>query len=252
MIRVLISDDEPLARARLRDLLRACPGVAVAGEAADGRETLQLCHRLQPDVVLLDIRMPAMDGLEAAGHLAAQEDPPAVIFVTAYGDHALAAFEAQAVDYLLKPVRLERLQRALARVDRPGRLDGGRLQAIQAATDGPRPRTHLSARFRERLLLVPVADVLYFRADHKYVLVRHRGGEMLIEDSLKSLETEFGDRFLRIHRNALVAAEAIAGMEKAHDGRYRLCLRDCPDRLEISRRHLRALRAHLKALARRA
>ncbi len=241
-MRVLISDDEPLARARLRALLEEIPGAEVAGEAGDGRATLLQWDRLRPEVVLLDIRMPGMDGLEAAAQLAREEQPPAVIFTTAYGDHALAAFEAQAVDYLLKPVRRERLAQALARA---ARLGGGQIQALRDA-GGDRPRSHISARYREALRVVPVEDILYFRADHKYVCVRHREGELLIEESLRSLEQEFAGRFLRVHRNALVALAHVMGLERTSKGRHCLRLRGCQDALEVSRRHLGEIRRLLR------
>ncbi len=239
-MRVLVSDDEPLARARLRQMLVE-QGLEVVGEAGNGRETLRQYRRLRPDVILLDIRMPGMDGLEAALHLAREETPPAVIFTTAYGDHALEAFEAQAMDYLLKPVHRERLQQALAKTSR---LLGKQLEALRAQAGAP-ARTHISARCRGRLELVAVADVLYFKADHKYVMVRHRRGEVLIEESLRALEEEFGAHFLRIHRNALVAVAQLTVLERAPDGRWRVRLRDCPETLEVSRAHRAAVRARL-------
>ncbi|HHH35946.1 MAG TPA: response regulator transcription factor [Gammaproteobacteria bacterium] len=242
-MKVLICDDEPLARARLRTLLKEIPGVEVAGEAGDGKAALLAWDRLRPEVVLLDIRMPGMDGLEAAAQLALEAQPPAVIFTTAYGDHALAAFEAQAVDYLLKPVRRERLAQALARVARLG--EGQRLALREAG--GDRPRSHISARYRETLQVVAVEDILYLRADHKYVCVRHREGELLIEESLKSLEQEFGGRFLRVHRNALVALEHVAALERTPEGRHRLRLKGCQEGLEVSRRQLGEVRRLLRS-----
>lgn len=245
-MRVLIADDETLARARLRELAKGIAGCEAVGEAANGREALEQVQRLQPDVVLLDIRMPEMDGLEAAGHLAELERPPAVIFTTAYGDHALAAFEAQAVDYLLKPIRRERLAAALERARRPTQAQ---LSALDAGVARGRARTHLSARMRGSLQLVPISEVLYFQADQKYVTVRHDGGSLLLEEPLKALETEFGDRFLRIHRNALVAVERVAGLETDAAGRARVRLcGSAEERLEVSRRHLPAVRRRLKGL----
>jgi two-component system, LytTR family, response regulator AlgR len=188
--------------------------------------------------VLLDIRMPGIDGLEAALHLAGWEQPPAVIFTTAYGDHALAAFEAHAVDYLLKPVRRERLQQALARARR---LSRARLDAARQASAAA-PRRHVCARSGTQIRLIPLDDILYFRADHKYVVVRHAGGEVLIEEPLKTLEQEFGDRFVRIHRNCLVALSRISALERAPDGLALLHLHGAGERLEISRRHLAPLR----------
>ncbi len=244
-MRVLIVDDEALARDRLRSLLEQIEGCEVVGEAASGREALELVQRLHPDVVLLDIRMPGMDGLEAARHLGSLERPPAVVFATAYGDYALEAFDAQAVDYVLKPVRRERLERALAQARR---LTLAQVEALEAGQGEGRARTHICARLRGNLQLVPVADVYYFQADQKYVTVRHKGGEVLIEESLKSLEREFGERFIRVHRNALVAVACIAGMERSPEGRCYVRIQGIDDRVEVSRRHVPGLRKRLKAL----
>ena len=241
----LIVDDEPLARERLRRLLEDFDGVWVCGEAGDGREALRLVERHGPDLVLLDIRMPGMDGIETARHLCRLVQPPAVVFTTAYGEHALEAFEAQAVDYLLKPVHPERLARALARARR---LVPEALDALHG--DTPAPRTHLCARVRGGLRLMPVDEVLCLQAEHKYVTARSAADSLLIEDSLKSLEAEFGDRFVRIHRNALVAVDAVRGLEKTADGRTCVVLEGLELRLEVSRRLLPALRRLLRERAR--
>jgi two-component system response regulator AlgR len=240
---VLVADDEALARERLRRLLLELPETEVVGEAANGREVLERCRELDPDVVLLDIRMPGTDGLEAARHLAEFDRPPAVIFTTAFGEHALEAFDAQAVDYLVKPVRRHRLEQALARA---ARLTRAQLAALDEAREGR--RTHLSARRQGEIELIPVEEVLYLQADQKYVTVRHGNGEALIEDSLKALEEEFDDRFIRVHRAALVARTALAGLERTDDGGHRVRLRGCDEHLEVSRRHL----AELKRLLREA
>lgn len=240
-MKLIIVDDEPLARSRLRQLVEALPGCEVAGEAGDGRAALELVARENPDVVLLDIRMPGMDGLEAARHLAGFEAPPAVIFTTAYDHYAIAAFDAQAAGYLLKPVRAERLKEALAAARRPNRAQLAALGAEMRSA-----RRHISARMRGELKLVPVDEVLYFRADQKYVTVRHAQGEVLIEESLKSLEEEFGDRFLRIHRNALVAADRVAALERDEHGHAFIRLRGCEETLEVSRRMAGEVRRRLK------
>lgn len=237
-MKVLITDDEPLARERLRRLIDGIAGAEVAGEAANGREALTLSDRLKPDIVLLDIRMPGIDGLETAMHLASAEPAPAVIFTTAYGDHALAAFDTNAVDYLLKPIRRERLEQALARAHS---LNRAQLEATRRV-NGADARSHICARSGERLKLIPVDEVIWLRADHKYVTVRHTDGEVLIEEALKALETEFGSRFLRIHRNCLVARDRIAAIERAADGGAVVCLRDSGERLGVSRRHAARLR----------
>lgn len=238
---ILLVDDEAPARARLAQLIAELPEHRVVGEAESGAQALLLCAQLPVDVVLLDIRMPGLDGLETARLLGAGAAPPAVIFVTAYADHALAAFEVQASDYLVKPVRRERLMQALARQQhRPSpRTDGH--DAPAAA-----PRTQLHARLGSRVQVVAVEQVRYFKADQKYVTVRNHERELLIEDSLVRLETEFAGRFVRAHRNALVA---IAYLEALHQRgvRHWLQLKDCPERIAVSRRHLRLIRQALQS-----
>ncbi len=242
-MKVLVVDDEAPARERLRAMTEGLAGHEVVGEGANGAEALTLCQRHQPDVVLLDIRMPGMDGLEAARHLAELEAPPAVIFTTAYDQHALAAFETNAVDYLLKPIRKERLQAAL---ERARHLTQPQLAALRERVPDRDGRTHICARVRGNLQLVPVNEIVYFMADQKYVSVRHLHGEVLIEEPLKSLEQEFGDRFLRIHRNALVAVAFLEGLEKDDEGRHLVRLRGTEQQLEVSRRHLPEVRQRLK------
>ncbi len=241
-MKVLLVDDEALARERLRRLLAELPDCEICGEAADGRAALDSYAQMQPDVVLLDIRMPGMDGLEAARHLAGLADPPAVIFTTAFGDHALEAFEACAVDYLLKPIRAERLAAALGNARRLTRA-----QATQLDRDSGGVRNHICIRVRGNLQLIPVSDIRFFRADNKYVTVRTGDAEYLIEEPLKDLEDEFAEHFLRIHRNALVAADFIAGLEKDAAGQCLVVLAGIDERLEVSRRHQAELRARLKA-----
>lgn len=239
---VLIVDDEPPARERLRDLLNRLPDYYPCGEASNGVEALRLVEKNSPDILLLDIQMPGMDGLETARRLAALDRPPAVIFVTAYGEHALEALDAQAVAYLLKPVRLERLERALANASRLNSAQLASLTANRTEAD----RTHIRVRFGQRLELIPLADICYFQADQKYVMVRHRNGEALIEEPLKTLETELGSRVIRVHRNALVMAARVAGLEKTADGSVRLLFDCIADRLEVSRRHQPSVRQFLK------
>ena len=238
-MRALIVDDEPLARERLAALLAEIDGVELAGEAANGFDALETAARVKPDLVLLDIRMPVMDGLEAARHLGALETPPAVIFCTAYEDHALAAFEANAVDYLVKPIRVERLRAAISKAQR---LGAPTLRKVEAATEPGRRRSHLCARVRGSLVLVAVSDIDYLLAEDKYVIVHHGKGEVLIEEPLTTLEEEFGDRFVRIHRNCLVARERITGLVRSADGRIFAQLTGGSDQLEVSRRNLPSLR----------
>ncbi len=244
-MRVLIADDEPLARERLAAMLAEMPGTEIVGEAADGREAITLAAERGADLVLLDIAMPELDGLEAARHLSHFDPAPAVIFCTAYDAHALAAFEASAVDYLLKPVRRERLVAALERAQR---YTGERARSVSERLAEPVRRTHLCARLRGGLKLVPLGDVAYFLAEDKYVLVRHDGGEVLIEESLKALEHEFAEHFVRIHRNCLVAVDRISGLERHAGGRVFATVRGAPEPLEVSRRNLPGLRKLVKAL----
>ncbi|MEJ2643827.1 MAG: LytTR family DNA-binding domain-containing protein [Gammaproteobacteria bacterium] len=243
-MKVMIVDDESPARERLRRLLGQVPECRVCAEAANGREALQAAARSEPDVVLLDIRMPGMDGLEAARHLADLEQPPAVIFSTAYGEHALEAFEAHAVDYLLKPIRAERLDDALRKARRLTRAQAQALTHDSGAE--ARARTHICARVRGNLELVPVDAVRCFEADQKYVTVHHPDGTVLIEDSLRTLEGEFGARFVRIHRRTLVAVAFLEGLEKDESGKSRVRLAGIQERPEVSRRHLAAVRGLLK------
>jgi two-component system, LytTR family, response regulator AlgR len=231
-MKVLIVDDEAPARDRLRRLLAEIGDCEVLSEAGTGQEAVAIVARELPDVVLMDVRMPGMDGIEAARHLSRLDQPPAVIFVTAYDEYALQAFETQAMGYLLKPVRREKLAETIARARRPTKPQ---LASLSAAASTPR-RTHLSVRVRNELRLIPVEDVLYFLADQKYVTVHHAGGEELIEESLRALEDELAPDFVRIHRNALVASRHVESIERGEDGQYSVRLRNCPRELPISRR----------------
>lgn len=240
-MRVLVCDDEQLARDRLVRLVDTMEGVEVVAEAANGREAVQAAQRMRPDVVLMDIRMPDMDGMEAAARLARSEQPPALIFCTAYDEHALDAFRVHALDYLLKPVSRDDLSAAL---ERARTLTKAQRAAVANDLPQARPdrRQHISARTHRGLELVPVEDVRYFLADQKYITVRHSGGEVLIDETLKDLETEFSDLFVRVHRNALVALNYIEGMEQAPAGHHQLRLRGVDDTLVVSRRHVAGLR----------
>jgi len=233
-IRVLVVDDEPPARERLGRMLAGMPDVAVVGEAGNGAEAVAACARLAPDVVLLDIRMPGMDGIEAARHLNALEEPPAVIFVTAHDEHALAAFEAQALGYLLKPVRQEKLARA---VQRAARVATPQLLRAAEQSQLGRRRQQICARLGDQLRLIPLEDIYYFAAGQKYVTVRHRGGSDLIDESLRSLAAEFGPDFVRIHRNSLVAARYVGSVERTTEGQYLVRMNGCDEALPVSRRH---------------
>lgn len=225
---VLIVDDEAPARRRLRDVLADCAGeepTVVAGEAASGREALEWLGRNRADVVFLDIRMPDMDGMEAAAALATLPEPPVAVFTTAYESHALQAFELDATDYLLKPVRAERLLTAL-------RKARARLAARQ-----PEAR-HIAVQERGRVLLVPLEEVVYLRAELKYVTVRTEAREYLVEDALTRLEELFGPRFVRIHRNCLVARDRLLGFERdeGSPGGWRVVLRGVEEKPPLSKR----------------
>ncbi len=242
--RILIVDDEPPARARLRDLLDDCREqfpLQIADEAANGIEAVERISQGGIDIVLTDIRMPGMDGLELAQHVARMELPPKLIFTTAYDQYAVKAFELNAVDYLLKPIRQERLLLALGKANTVKPADA---DAIAGAAQSR--RRHLSIHERGKIVLVPVDDVLYLRAELKYVTVRTIQKEFLLEESLTRLEEEFGNLFTRIHRNTLVATKAVSGFEKVADSgsedndgggnHWVVVIRGVPERLPVSRR----------------
>jgi two-component system response regulator AlgR len=249
MIRVFIADDEEPARERLKELLADIGAEVpntVAGEAKNGVEALERLPASGAQVLLLDIRMPGMDGLELARHLTGLEQAPAVVFVTAHDKHALEAFELNALDYLLKPVRGSRLAAALKKAASAG---APRREQLARAAGGP--REYLSVAERHRIVLVPVRDVLFLRAEQKYVTVRTREREHLIEESLVALEKEFcgtdaTNGFVRIHRNCLVARAAIRGFERTGGGEeeahWQVVLDGLPERLPVSRRQWPAVR----------
>jgi len=250
-LKVLIVDDEPLARERLRTLLSdiaiQLPN-EVVGEAANGIEALAFLRGQAVDVLLADIRMPAMDGIELAGHLGACEHPPAVIFTTAYDNYAVQAFDLNALDYLLKPVRTQRLLTALQKVRGLPPADPAVLAGIGRELRGG-GRTHLSCHERGKLLLVPIGEVLYLKADLKYVTARTQEREFLLDEALTHLEVEFADRFIRLHRAVLVARQALAGFEKAAGDDAEAygwaLLRGVPEKLPVSRRQWAAAKAVL-------
>jgi two-component system response regulator AlgR len=236
-LRVFIVDDEPPARNRLRDLLNDCSeqlALDVVGEAGNGQEALDKLTEIPADVVLLDIRMPQMDGIELAQHLNKLPKPPVVIFTTAYDAYAIKAFDLHAIDYLLKPIRLGRLFEALnrARVAVP-------VQTEVLRDLLPEPRKNLSIHERGKIHLIPIEQVLYLRAELKYITVRTAEREYLLEESLTELEKEFAARFVRIHRNSLIAKDAIAGFEKGGDegeSGWMVKLKGLDEPLAISRR----------------
>ena len=252
-MKILIVDDEQPARARLRRLMEELPMTNSIQEASTGMEALRLCEKNAPDVALLDIRMPGMTGLELARHLANLESAPAIIFTTAFDEYALAAFETHAVDYLLKPIRQDKLAKALDAAKKINRVQLQQIQQdIQAkanhALASGGQRSHISARVGTELRLVPIDDVRYFLAEDKYVTVQYTQGQLLIEDPLKSLAREFADRFLRAHRNALVALHFIAALECDNQGHCRIRIKGTNEMIDVSRRHLPFVRKILKQL----
>jgi len=237
-LRVLIVDDEQPARDRLRTLIAEIGAAEVVGEAANGEEALRRVAETAPSVVLLDVRMPGMDGVETAHHLSDLADAPAVIFTTAYDGYAVSAFDAQAVGYLLKPVRREKLAAALARA---ARLTQAQLRGLTFGEGSSRSR--IAARYRDGVRLIPVDEILCFIADQKYTTVRHLRGEDLIDDSLRALEEEFAERFVRVHRNTLVNTRFLDAVERDAAGRYLVRLRGSAQPLAVSRRMASDLKA---------
>jgi len=242
-MKIVIVDDEPPARMRLASIIGELGLGEVVAEAGNGRDALAAIERTRAQIVLMDIRMPGMDGLEAARHLARLESPPAVIFTTAYEDHALAAFDASAVAYLLKPIRKERLASAL---ERARSLTRAQLDALEIADRRAEARTHLSATLQGNLRLVPVQEVRFLRAEHKYVTARYLRGELVLDESLTQLEEEFGERFLRVHRNALVAVAHVRGLSRDAEGRSCVELDGIEEKVEVSRRLLAPVRKLLR------
>jgi two-component system response regulator AlgR len=237
-MRALVVDDEQPARARLTALLQELGQVVVVGEARNASEALQRIDELEPDLIYLDVRMPGMSGLELARHLGSLEEPPAIIFTTAHDEHAMEAFEAEAVGYLLKPVRKEKLSAATTRAQRLTLRQLGSVAAVA-------PRTHLSVRARDGIRLLKLEEVIFLQAEQKYTTVRHTGGEDLIDDSLRALEIEFGDRFLRIHRSALVNRDFIEAVERNADGHHLIRLRGVEEPMQVSRRLVTELKTRL-------
>jgi len=245
MIRVLVVDDESLARSRLKTLLGDCsqPGAQVLGEAANAVQAVDFLRHHAVDAVLLDIHMPGADGLMLAQAVRQLPQPPVIIFVTAYAEHAVQAFELEALDYLTKPVRLERLQAALQKVARAAQ------QAQESASDVA--EDVLVIQERGRAERVPLAQVLYLKAELKYITVRTAGHSYLLEGALSELETRYASRFMRIHRNALVARRAVQALEKHHDPEegegWAVRLDGVDEVLFVSRRQLAAVRALVSA-----
>jgi two-component system response regulator AlgR len=237
---ILIADDEAPARNRLKDLLSDIADVAVIAEAKNGKEAVQLATQQQPDLLLLDIRMPLMDGLEAAQHMQKLMPRPQIIFTTAYDAYAIKAFDLNAIDYLLKPIRLERLQAAIEKAKAIS------TPALQALKPLQKTRSHLSIHERGSIVLIPIEDIIYCRAELKYITVRTQQKAYLLEESLTQLEAEFGEVFIRLHRNCLVAQRHISGYEKRKDDSHRLqwhaILKGVTETIKVSRRQQHLIR----------
>jgi two-component system response regulator AlgR len=248
-MRVLVVDDEQPARERLRQLLDEEDAYECVGEAGNGEDAVRLSAELNPDIVLLDIRMPGLDGIETAHHLNRQDEPPAIVFTTAYDEYAIDAFDARAIGYVLKPVRRTKLTAALKHASR---LAPAALVSVASRANMAVARRHVCSRIHGELKLIPVTEVSCFRADQKYVTVDHDNGQDLIDESLKALAEEFSDGFVRIHRSALVAVARIDRIEKTDDGKSRVVLRNNSQvddkELIISRRHLAEVRRRLKGV----
>ncbi|MDX1633202.1 MAG: LytTR family DNA-binding domain-containing protein [Marinobacter sp.] len=238
--RILIADDEPLARERLARLVDRLDGYRVCGESGDGHATLRAVAELEPDILLLDIRMPGMDGMEVAEKLSALTHPPAIIFCTAYDHYAINAFEVQAAAYLLKPVRREALADALGRA---GRINRVQLQALQVRSEASEDQ--LAVRTHRGTELIELAAILYCEADQKCVTIHHSQGETVTDFTLKELEQAYPEQLLRIHRQTLVGVRHIQALLRDDDGHYRIRLRQQDTELPVSRRHATAVRQKL-------
>ena len=243
---ILICDDEPLAVDRLSRLVSQL-GHQVIATAQHGKQALEMVQQFEPDVVLLDIQMPEMDGLSCAQHLAHFNPMPAIVFCTAFDEHALQAIQSQAQGYLLKPIAKDELETVLEGVTKLTQAQLTNLEKKELMDEKVR-RQQIAAKTYRGLELIPVENIYYFLADQKYVTVRHKNGSVLIDETLKDLETEFADRFIRIHRNALISLDYLDGLEMVSSGQYQARCRELEERLAVSRRHLPLLRERMQNL----
>lgn len=257
---ILVVDDEYLARQRLTRMIDAMPDHEVIGQAVNGEDAIDKVEALDPDLVFMDVRMPGVDGIQAAKRIAVMDEPPALIFCTAYDEYALQAFDSQAVGYLVKPVQSEQLVEALKNAQKTNKLQrnaildrvqgqASELDEVQALPKKKRLiRTCISARSRKGLELIPLEEIFCFVAEQKYVTVKYGEREVLIDDTLKDLECEFKDTFVRIHRNTLVSIEEIQGLERLQNGHYEVRLKRTDFRPPISRRHVARIKSLLRQL----
>ena len=244
-MKILIVDDEKLARDRLQRHIHELAAATEIFQAGNGLDALSQCEKQEPDIILLDIRMPGMDGIETANKLSELKTPPAIIFVTAYDEYALDAFDSQAVAYLLKPVRKEKLDKAIKTANK---LNRAQLQNLQLINNKENKLT-LSVHIHSGIRQIELEDIYYFLAEQKYVTVKYQDDnaitEVLIEDSLKSLEQRFEENFIRIHRNALVSKHYLKAIRKDQQGQFLTELKGIDDKLEVSRRHVASVRSFL-------
>ncbi|KAF1019127.1 LytTR family DNA-binding domain-containing protein [Acinetobacter sp.] len=243
---ILICDDEPLAVDRLSRLVSQL-GHQVIATAQHGKQALEMVQQFEPDVVLLDIQMPEMDGLSCAQHLAHFNPMPAIVFCTAFDEHALQAIQSQAKGYLLKPIAKDELETVLENVTKLTQAQLTQIEKKELMEEKVQ-RQQIAAKTYRGLELIPVENIYYFLADQKYVTVRHKNGSVLIDETLKDLETEFADRFIRIHRNALISLDYLDGLEMVASGQYQARCRELEERLAVSRRHLPLLRERMQNL----
>lgn len=247
MLHILIADDENLARERLSRLVEQLEDCELIGTACNGRETLELIDRLDPDLVLLDVRMPGKDGLEVAKELSEHPEPPAIVFCTAYDQYALEAFDTLAMGYIVKPVQLEQLQKIIEKAARTNKLQKQSALAqlkngVSSSTEIDQSRQNIAAKTHQGIELIPLNSVYCFIADQKYVTVVHEGGKTLIDETLKELQEEFAQSFFRVHRNTLVAIEQIDSLVRADGSQYQLRLKSTDYAPVVSRRHMQELK----------
>jgi len=243
MINVLIVDDEQLARMRLRRLIDDFDNYQVVGEAENGQQAIDMARSLRPDLILMDIRMPGVDGMQAAKEISEFEPAPAILFCTAYDQYALEAFDRHALGYLLKPVKRAALEQAM---EHATRLNKAQLTVMEQEEQGG--SKHIAAKTHRGVELIPIENIRFFMADHKYVTVYHTDGQTLIDDTLKELEERLGHNFIRVHRNALVQVSSITGLERDSEGQACLVMRDIEDKPMVSRRHVSEIKALLTTL----
>ncbi|RYZ99191.1 MAG: response regulator transcription factor [Moraxellaceae bacterium] len=243
---ILIVDDEVLARQRLVRMVEKLEVHNVIAETDNADSALVAIEKFDPDVVLLDVRMPGKDGLTLAHEISQLDCPPAIIFCTAFDQYALDAFGTAAIGYLLKPIKSEQLQDALAKAQKLNKVQ--RAAAQKPVAETVNSRSHISAKTRRGIELIPLEEIRYFVADHKYVTVYHTHGEHLLDETLKELEEEFGARFVRVHRNALVSVKHIEAIERASEGQYQVRLAGIQQKPVVSRRHVGDLKSLLKQM----